>query len=236
MHVSKTLVPVIAAAFAATFAMQSCEDDNNYGNLKKKELKVINSFIKNGTTLLAADAGDTLVHVDPIAVITEAQFEKQDSTTDVSKNEYVYFKSTGIYMQIVREGVGERLESGETATILCRYTEVNLRGDSIQTSNQNSYYTQNPDVMTVTNTLGTFTASFISGVMYTSYGSSSSSSAAYVPPGWLVPLSYIKIGRQDSEQQIAKVRLIVPDSQGQQDASSNVYACFYEITYMRGYR
>ena len=200
-----------------------------------KERKTINSFIKKGTLIMAADAADTLVYVPPIKVISEKQFEEQDSTTDVSKNEYVYFPQTGIYMQIVREGVGEKLKSGENATILCRYTEVNVRGDSIQTSNQNIYYTAVPDKMTVSNTLGTFTGSFVSGVMYSTYGSASTTVS--VPSGWLFPLTYIRIGRQDSEDgRIARVRLILPDAQGQQDASKNVYACFYDITYQRGYK
>lgn len=238
MQLNKALILTVVAALLTGFALQSCEDDDNYGERKKKERKIINSFIKKGTTIIASDANDTLVYVAPIKVISESQFYKQDSTTDVSKNEYVYFSNTGVYMQIVRSGTGKKLGSGETATVLCRYTEVNLRGDSIQTSNQNSYYTEQPDVMTVSNTLGTFTASFVSGVMKSSYSSSySSSTGGTVPSGWLVPLTYIKIGRQSTaDEQIARVRLIVPDSQGQLDASENVYACFYDITYQRGYR
>ena len=94
-----------------------------------------------------------------------------------------------------------------------------------------AYWQTNPDIMDVTNTYGTFTASFNTsvnggGAMYQYYGSKA------VPAGWLVPLTYINIGRQVSEdEEIAKVRLIVPHSQGHSDASSNVYPCFYEITY-----
>ena len=56
-----------------------------------------------------------------------------------------------------------------------------------------------------------------------------------VPSGWLVPFTYINVGRQTSENdEIAKVKLIVPHSQGQSNASSNVYPCFYVITYERG--
>ena len=83
--------------------------------------------------------------------------------------------------------------------------------------------------MTVVNTGGTFTASFLSGLMCSIYQSAS------VPTGWLVPLTYINIGRQDRpDQEVALVRLIVPSTQGQSDANNNVYACFYEITYQRG--
>ena len=149
MHSYKGFFLFCGIALLACLTLQSCDDEDSYGKRKSKERKTINSFIKKGTLIMAADAADTLVYVPPIKVISEKQFEEQDSTTDVSKNEYVYFPQTGIYMQIVREGVGEKLKSGENATILCRYTEVNVRGDSIQTSNQNIYYTAVPDKMTI---------------------------------------------------------------------------------------
>lgn len=240
MHINKALALSLLATFVAGFVMQSCEDDDNYGERKKKERRVIRSFINRGTTITSSDPTDTLIYVPPINVISESKFKEQDSTTDVSKNEYVYFSNTGVYMQIVRKGVGSKLKNGETATVLCRYTEVNIRGDSIQTSNTlfTSEYTDEPDVMTVSNTLGTFTASFVSGMMYRFYRpSGSTSSSVAVPQGWLVPFSYINIGRQESaDEQIARVRLIVPDSQGHSLASSSVLAFFYDITYQRGYR
>ena len=66
------------------------------------------------------------------------------------------------------------------------------------------------------------------GAMYAAYGSTS------VPSGWLIPFPYIRIGRQDTpDEGIAKVRLIVPHSEGQTSASSNVYPCFYEITFQK---
>ena len=42
-----------------------------------------------------------------------------------------------------------------------------------------------------------------------------------LPVGWC----------RSAKDEIAKVRLIVPHSQGHSDALSNVYPCFYEITY-----
>ena len=73
----------------------------------------------------------------------------------------------------------------------------------------------------------TSTATFVSGAMYSTYGTS-------VPSGWLVPLSYINVGRQSRpDEEIARVKLIVPHSQGQSYASQNVYPCFYDITYQR---
>lgn len=230
MRKSKLYILATLALVLVCSVFQSCEDDDSYGELRERERKVIRSFIKSGTLIKALDSDDTLLYVPPIKTISEEQFEAQDSTTNVEENEYVLFSSTGVYMQIVRKGPGKKIENGETATVLARYTEVNLRGDSIQTSNDNLYSVAIPDVMTVSNTLGSFTASFVSGSMYSYYGGS-------VPSGWLVPFSYINIGRQSSpDEEISKVRLIVPSTQGQRDASGNVYACFYEITFQRGYR
>ena len=59
-------------------------------------------------------------------------------------------------------------------------------------------------------------------------------SSTSVPAGWLVPLTYVNIGRPvEDDDEIAKVRLIVPHSQGTVDASSSVFPCYYEITYER---
>ena len=49
-----------------------------------------------------------------------------------------------------------------------------------------------------------------------------------------MPLNYVNVGRPEKEDdEVAKVRLIVPHSQGTADASSSVYPCYYEITYER---
>ena len=82
--------------------------------------------------------------------------------------------------------------------------------------------------MNVTRNGTTYTASFVSGLMMRYHSSSS------VPSGWLVPMNYINIGRPENEnEEIAYVKLIVPHSQGTADASSSVYPCYYEITYVR---
>lgn len=204
-------------ACAALFTLMSCDDTESYADQKKKERSAIRSYIAK----------------ENIKVITEKEFHAQDSTTDVSKNEYVLFETTGVYMQIIRGGCGEKLKDGETATVICRFKEWNLLTDSLQLANNIENSSLNfPDLMSVKNTSGTFKASFIQGssVMYSIYGSGS------VPAGWLAPLSYIKIGRPAKPgEEIAKVKLIVPHTQGHQYASSGVYPCLYEITYQRGY-
>ena len=80
-----------------------------------------------------------------------------------------------------------------------------------------------PDAMMLTKSGKSFSATFTSGIMYTVWGT------PYVPSGWLIPFNYIKVGREISGR--SKVRLIVPHSEGQSDASASVYPCYYEITY-----
>lgn len=219
----------IGALLLAAGALSSCEEEQTYAEQKKAERRAISAFIQNGTTQFDSEVGDTILYVAPINVISESQFFAQDSTTDVSKNEYVLFSSTGIYMQIVRKGPGQKLkDDGMWEHLLCRYKEFNISADSIQTRNDNAYYIGMLDEMRVASNHGTLTGTFTQGMMRTFY------SSLNVPEGWLVPLRYINIGRQLAEdEEIAKVRLILPHSVGQRDAISKVYPCFYEITYQR---
>lgn len=202
-------------AIASMMTIVSCDDTETYADQKEKEQTAINRFINESK----------------ISVITESEFKEQGYTTDVDKNEYVLMQSTGVYMQIVREGCGEKLKDGETATVLCRFTETNLLTDSVQLSNDIQTYHYLPEKMTVIDNSGTFTGMFISSssLMYTAYGSTA------VPSGWLIPFTYIKVGRlETASDEIAKVNLIVPHKQGQAYATSSVYPCFYTITYERG--
>ncbi len=199
-------------ALAALLMLVACNDSETYADQKDKERDAINKFIK----------------AQGINVISESEFNR-DTITDVSKKEFVLFENTGIYMQIVRRGCGEKIKNGQTVNVLCRFNEYNLLKDSLKLSNNVIANSSLPDKMSVTNTLGTFNATFVSGLMLQTYGTSS------VPAGWLTPLTYINIGRLLKESdQFAKVNLIVPHSQGTQYALSNVYPCYYELTYEKG--
>jgi hypothetical protein len=228
------IVTTCLALCAAGFLLQSCNNDETYADQKKKERNAIANFINRDMYILDSD-GDTIEHVGKINVITQEQFEANDSVTDLSKNEYVLFENSGVYMQIVRQGSGNKMKNGDNKTIFCRFLEYNIMGDSLQLRNNVLYYATVPDVMSVQDSYGTITGSFTTGdsgnygAMYSTYGKTT------VPTGWLVPLPYVRIGRQtDKDTEIAKVRLIVPHSSGQSDATSNVYPCYYEITYQEG--
>lgn len=212
----KKIVYLFVALTAIVAAISSCSDSETYADQKKRERSAINKYITDNN----------------IKVLTEAEFKAQNCTTDTSKHEYVYLDNSGVYMQIIRKGCGKKLQNNETATVLCRYKEYNMLTDSLQSTNMIGYYISVVDKMNVTNTSGTFTATFQKGesLMYSLYGSTS------VPSGWLAPFTYINLGRQDSEDnEIAHVRIIVPHTQGHSYATSGVYPCLYDITYQRGY-
>ncbi len=225
MKISRILPLFVLAMLSIGFT--ACDsDDDSYAELRETERKLVSNFIQNGLTVTNSE-GLTILQVNPIKTISQEEFEK-DTITDVAENEYVLFTSSGLYMQIVRRGTGEVLGEGESSPVLCRYIEYNLAGDSVQTTNRSTLYLTTPEVMNVTNSYGTLSGTFQSGLMRQYYGSS-------VPSAWLTPLQYIKLGRQDSkENEIALVRIIAPSSVGHSNQSSLVYPCFYEISYQRG--
>ena len=207
-----TLLAVLLCCIATLF---SCKDSDTYADQKERERSAISKYIRDNN----------------IKVISEEEFLAKDTVTDVSKNEYVLFTNTGVYMQIVNRGVGEILKHNENTNVLCRYKEINLLTDSLQSSNIDMAFASLVDKMTVRRYYSTYTASFdhSSSLMARIYSSTS------VPNGWLVPLAYIKLGRLVNDtDNLAKVNLIVPHSEGQANASQRVYPCFYTITYQRG--
>lgn len=211
----KKLIYMLMAVATLAVTFVSCNDFETYAEKRDKERAAITRFIADST----------------ITPISEEQFKNQGYTTNVSKNEYVLFENSGVYMQIVRQGCGSKIADGETVDVICRFREVNVMTDSLLLSNLNYTFASKPEKMTVRNTSGTFTGTFdpSSSVMYEAYSSTA------VPSGWLVPLRYINVGRQNEEgQEVAKVKLIVPASEGQTYAAQNVYPCYYEITYQRG--
>lgn len=192
-------------------ALTSCNDYETYGDKKEKERNAISKFI--------ADSA--------IVVIAEETFIQNGYKTDLSRNEFVKLDKTGVYMQIIREGCGDKMKDGESITIDCRFSEYDILNDTTLVYNTSSSTASLPDRMSVSRSSGTYTATFLSGMMTRVYSSS-------VPAGWLVPLNYVKVGRpQSMEDECAKVRLIVPHTQGHAYASSNVCPYFYTITYQR---
>ncbi len=196
----------------ALLLLSACNDTETYTEKRERENAAINAYIAKNN----------------IKTITESEFESAGYKTDVSKNEYVLFEGTGVYLQVVTKGCGQPVKKGETANVLCRFTEVNLLVDTMQLSNNSLRYSEIPDKLTITNNSGSYQGSFVSGRMYSIYG-------AAVPNGWLSAFPYINLGRPvNEEDEVSHVKLIVPAEQGQQYASQNVYPCFYDLTFQRG--
>ena len=194
----------IALWILLTVVLGSCQDYETYAEQKEKERNHINDFI--------AEHG--------IKVIDMETFIANDSTTDVSKNEYVLFDDKGVYMQIVRKGEGETMQDGDRGVFMARYLEYNIADADTISGN---LYAATPDNFTCERKGDTYSASFTQGYMYGIYGSA-------VPKGWLLPLSYITPGRPNDKA--AKVRLIVPHGEGTSLAAQYVYPTYYEITYI----
>ncbi|MDO4180502.1 MAG: DUF4827 domain-containing protein [Bacteroidales bacterium] len=199
-----SVLPVLV--FFLGLVLQSCNNGKTYAELKEEEKEAIQRFI---------DKQD-------INVISFNQFAEQDSVTNADKNEYVLFSESGVYMQILDKGNGETMEDGRHE-ILIRYMEAQINeSGELDTLTYNTG-TPYPDVMQLTKSGKSYSATFTEGAMYSYY------SVAYVPTGWLIPFDYLKVGREIPAR--SKIRLIVPHSEGTQSAAGSVYPCYYEITY-----
>lgn len=207
----KKLGVLLMMAVGLGMSFQSCDDSKTYAELKEEEREAIKRYIE----------------LNNIKVISEEEFQKQDSTTSLSDNEYVLFEESGVYMQVVERGDGEVLADGRYE-ILTRYWELVINEDGTAdtiSSNMNGNYYPHPDEFKLTKTANSLSASFVGsgGAMYQRHRSAS------VPSGWLLPLNYLKVGRTISGR--SKVNLIVPHSRGTSTASSQVVPCSYEIFY-----
>ena len=189
---------------ALGLVFQSCKKSKTYAEMLKEEREAIQNFIED----------------QKIKVITAAQFYAQDSTTNVAENEYVLFKDNGVYMQIVNKGGGEKIPEGVRVDILSRFVEVKISTRDTLLMNP-VYGYEDPEEWSCTKRGTSLSGTFTQGYM-TTYGNS-------VPTGWLIPLSYVNLGRNTAN--LAKVKLIVPSKQGQHDAAYYVYPCFYELSY-----
>jgi hypothetical protein len=205
----KSLLTILVI-IAAGMMLGACNDYETYGEKKDKERSAISRFLKDSA----------------FTVISEAVFHEQGDMTYSTKdnNQFVYLTNNGVYLQIMRKGCGKPLQDGERADLLVRFLEISIF-DSTAIYNDTDPYSV--DVMNITRTGSTYTASFTEGLMKSSYSQT-------VPSGWLAPFSYINVGRPRSEDdEVAKVRLIVPHTQGHSLASSYVRPYYYEITFER---
>ena len=205
----KLMIALVAVLGLVQLA--ACNDYETYGDKKEKERKAIREFLADSS----------------FVVISESQFHQQGDVTDVAKREFVYMDNSGVYMQIVHQGCGTPLQDGETSDLLVRFLEIGLIDSSAVYNDVNPYTV---DIMNVKRQGNTFTASFDTSSDWYAYHNNSEA----VPQGLIVPLPYLNMGRpRTADDQIAKVRLIVPHTQGHIIATQYVYPYYYEITFQR---
>lgn len=199
----KKLVLLFLALLAFSFAFQACDDSKTYAEMLEEEDDAIAAFIRD----------------NDIQVISQTEFFNNDSTTDVSKNEYVQL-SSGVYMQIVDKGSDNLADTVKNNDlILVRFMEYSILDKDTSLSNLNAVETVDEFKYTVTSS--SIAAIFTQGYMYSVYGPS-------VPAGWLVPLPYVR--------DMAHVKLIVPSKMGHSTAMQYVYPYFYDIKKYQIYR
>lgn len=199
----KKLVLLFLSLLAFNFAFQACDDSKTYAEMLEEEDDAIAAFIRD----------------NDIQVISQTEFFNNDSTTDVSKNEYVQL-SSGVYMQIVDKGSDNLADTVKNNNeILVRFMEYSILDKDTSLSNLNAVETV--DAFKYTITSSSIAAIFTQGYMYSVYGPS-------VPAGWLVPLPYVR--------DMAHVKLIVPSKMGHSTAMQYVYPYFYDIKKYQIYR
>lgn len=217
----KKLFYLSALIYVLTLGLQSCNNGKTYAEMKEEEADAINKFILE----------------NDIKVISEKEFIENDTIT--AENEFVLFDKSGVYMNIQYRGDGEILKEGRY-NISSRFIEICIKdvsdldinaGDTLATNKYYPYATYSENFLLTVGSSGSYSASFTDmaqSAMYEAYSTSA------VPNGWLVPFAYLKMKSYISappSEKIARVRLIVPHSEGTSLATQYVYPCYYEITY-----
>ena len=193
----KRLTLFFFALLAVCVAFQACDDTKTYAEQLEEEKDAIKKFIKDSS----------------IVVISQSEFHAKDSTTDVSKNEYVQLAS-GVYMQIVDKGSTNPADTVKpNDLVLVRFEEYGLMEGTVTLSNLNSPTVVDEFRYTVTSS--SIAGLFTQGYMLSYYRSSA------VPAGWLVALNYVRNG--------AHVKLIVPSKMGHSEAIKYVYPYYYDL-------
>lgn len=204
-------------------ALQSCNNGKTYAEMKEEEADAINKYILE----------------NDIKVISEADFAAQDSTT--KENEYVLLDESGVYMHVDNRGPGKEVLGDGAYEMVARFVEIALQtrsdlgftaGDTLLANFHvaNPSYTIKGEDFKLTISGESYSASFTRNDSYSMYGMYGTQS---VPSGWLIPFRYLTPGYTTRSEKIARVKLIVPHSQGTSSATQSVYPCFYELTYLK---
>lgn len=205
----KKLVFLFLSLLAAGGIFQACDDSKTYAEMLEDEKNAVNKFIKDKR----------------IQIISQDEFEKNDTVTDLIRNEYVAL-SDGVYMQIVDRGSAENKTDtfANNNEICVRYIEEDIMTRDTTCFNvfleewgdANQLYT-NPAVFRYVAEGSYVYGTFIQmGYYWASYYQSTA-----VPAGWLLALPFVR--------NYAHVRLIVPSKVGHSSAQQYVNPYYYDI-------
>lgn len=214
----KKLTLLFLSLLTAGTLFQACDDSKTYAEMLEDEKNAVERFIR-----------DSAIHV-----ISQEEFERNDTVTNLDRNEYVFFSGEGVYMQIVNRGDYDpedkdkyKFVNGDN--ICARYKEINVDTRELAAFNtpMEEYMNlgelfMNPAVFryvkTETYAAGIFTTP---GYLWYTYYSGDTT----VPQGWLLSLPYLRDN--------AHVRLIIPSKMGHQSSQQYVVPYFYDITEFR---
>ena len=156
-------------------------------------------------------------------------------------NGKTYAEMKGVYMHVDNRGPGKEVLGDGAYEMVARFVEIALQtrsdlgftaGDTLLANFHvsNPSYTIKGEDFKLTISGESYSASFTRNDSYSMYGMYGTQS---VPSGWLIPFRYLTPGYTTSSEKIARVKLIVPHSQGTSSATQSVYPCFYELTYLK---
>lgn len=218
----KKLLFLFLSLLTAGGLFQACDNSKTYAEMLEDEKNAVERFIK-----------DSAIHV-----ISVAEFERNDTVTKAKANgdaydEFVFFSSEGIYMQIINRGDYDASDKNaykfEDRDVICtKYKEINV--DTRELASFNIPTEEYMDagqlyaypavfvyVKKETYSAGTFIEmDYVWGQYYAS---------TVVPQGWLLSLPYLRDN--------AHVRLIIPSKMGHNSAQQYVTPYFYDITEFR---
>lgn len=226
----KKLVFLFLSLLTAGSLFQACDNSKTYAEMLEDEKNAVEKFIRDSA----------------IQVISVEEFERNDTVTNLDRNEYVFFSSDGVYMQIVDRG-HEDINTDETSednrteaekneaakfvdgNVICtRYLETNISKREVTAYNVPFDENMNSSELYATPLVFRYVKkeTYSAGTFIEmDYAWSYVNQTTAVPQGWLLSLPYL----HDN----AHVRLIVPSKMGHQTSQQQVTPFYYDITEFR---
>lgn len=205
----KKLIFLFLSLLTAGALFQACDNSKTYAEMLEDEKNAVNKFIKD----------------NGIRIISQSEFERNDTVTNLERNEYVSL-ADGVYMQIVDRGNEEdKTDTFATNNEICaRYIEEDMM--TRDTTCFNVFLDKWADATQLYARPAVFRYVAQGTYVYATflqmdYYWSSVYASTSVPAGWLVALPYVR--------NKAHVRLIVPSKMGHQSAQQYVNPFYYDI-------